>query len=65
MVIGVAPQSTSNCRDIGQSVPSVIAGYTCALKLLPSFWQMRRMIVFPEVALWAREPIAVAHIPTK
>jgi hypothetical protein len=39
--------------------------YSCVLNFLPSFWQMRRMIVFPELALWKRDPIMVAHTPTK
>jgi len=43
----------------------MLASYGCVLNSLPSFLQMRRIIVFPELALWAREPIAVAHIPTK
>jgi hypothetical protein len=49
----------------GEALHETLAGYGCVLNFLPSFLQMRRMIVFPELALWARDPILVAHTPTK
>jgi hypothetical protein len=51
--------------DMPGRLEASLASYGCTLNILPSFLQMRRMIVFPELALWAREPIAVAHTPTK
>jgi hypothetical protein len=52
-------------KNIESCGKEMLASYGCALNSLPSFLQMRRIIVFPEWALWARDPITLAYIPTK
>ena len=55
-------------RDIGGRSgcqEETLASYGCALNFLPSSLQMRRMIVFPELALEVRDDTTVAHTPTK
>jgi hypothetical protein len=67
---GMLHQNLAKCfvpypTDVAGCQEEILISYGCALNLLPSFLQMRRMIAFPELALLARAPIIVAHTPTK